>query len=71
MMIEPTSIPEQLMYVTTRIAALDARGLPTSVGTGFFYRFPVGDEKSNPTLITNKHVVRDSQAVGITVHTKN
>ena len=51
MMIEPTSLPEQLMYVTVRTAALDGRGVPISVGTGFFYNFRVSDEKSIPTLI--------------------
>jgi Trypsin-like peptidase domain len=69
-MIEPASVPEQLMYVTVRTAALDDHGLETSVGTGFLYNFRVDDQKSIPALITNKHVVRNSAAVGIIVHTK-
>lgn len=71
MMIDPVSLPEQLMYVTTRITSLDAAGKPISVGTGFFFDVRIDETQSLRALVTNKHVIRDAHAVKITVHTKS
>lgn len=48
------SITEQLIHNTIRIIT------DVGTGTGFFFEFPINDTKV-PAIVTNKHVVRDSQ----------
>lgn len=58
-MIKPLSLSEQILFSTVRIeASLTTGGL--SIGTGFFFDFPVDDKRNIPALITNKHVIKDS-----------
>ena len=51
---KPQTISEQLMFNTVKLVASDG-----SSGTGFFYNFKVAG-KVYPTIVTNKHVVRDN-----------
>lgn len=51
---QPKTISEQLMFSTVKLVASDG-----SSGTGFFFNFDI-DGKIYPTLVTNKHVVRDN-----------
>lgn len=51
---KPKSISEKMMFNTVRLECLDG-----SSGTGFFYNFLI-DNKIIPTLITNKHVVKNN-----------
>ena len=40
-MIEPITVPEKMMYCTTRLVGLDASDAPFKFGTGFFYEIPI------------------------------
>ena len=52
-------LTEKLFHLTVRIEAMDANGVPSS-GTGFFFNFPGdGVNQGVPTIVTNKHVVRN------------
>lgn len=51
---KPETVSEQMMFNTVKLVASDG-----SSGTGFFYNHIV-DGKIYPTIITNKHVVRDN-----------
>jgi hypothetical protein len=53
-MIQPKSASEQLLFSTVRIET------NTGMGTGFFFRFKVDDQRIIPVVITNKHVVKGS-----------
>lgn len=58
-MIKPVTIAEQLLFSTVRIQVQwdsDRSG----TGTGFFFDFPLDEQKRIPVIITNKHVVADS-----------
>jgi hypothetical protein len=69
-MIEPTTIPENIMYCTTRIIAQpEISGQPIKAGTAFFFHFTAKDDKVVPVLVTNKHVVEGCTSAGIVVHT--
>jgi hypothetical protein len=60
-MIEPKTTAERIIFSTVRITAETTAG--TSRGTGFFYNFPVRDsEQVVPVIITNKHVIGDSNS---------
>ena len=50
---------EQLAYSTVRIECKSADG-SGGTGTGFFFTFLNTKDSSVPTIITNKHVVRDA-----------
>lgn len=52
---KPESISKRLMFNTVRLETADGR----SSGTGFFFNFKI-DEFIYPTIITNKHVVRNN-----------
>lgn len=70
-MIEPVTPTENMMYTTARIVGLDAVGNERQFGTGFFYRFPVGenDDRTVPVLVTNNHVIDGAVKIGFVVHT--
>ena len=53
------SISEQLAYSTVRIECKSADG-KRGTGTGFFFTFLQTKDSSVPTIITNKHVVRNA-----------
>lgn len=53
----PKSLSEQLLYATTMLAVELDDGT-TSTGTGFFFRYPLDEERHLPVLITNNHVIR-------------
>ena len=50
-MISYNGISEKLMLSTVKINTINGSG------TGFFFKFKVGDDKEVPVLLTNKHVV--------------
>lgn len=60
---------ETLMHTTVRLecSLSDNRA---STGTGFFFSFKVDDDRHIPVIVTNKHVINDSQ-VGTFVLTKS
>jgi hypothetical protein len=55
----PLSLSEQLMYSTVRIECILNTG-HRSTGTGFFFRFLEEGDRFVPSIVTNKHVVKDS-----------
>ncbi|TLS52517.1 trypsin-like peptidase domain-containing protein [Paenibacillus antri] len=48
---------EQIMHSTIRIECRDNQNR-LSTGTGFFFSFTFGEDKTVPVIVTNKHVVR-------------
>ena len=60
--IKPDSIPEQLLYSTVRISG-DA-----SIGTGFFFRYPIGSESQLEMILTNKHVIDGNKKLQLYFH---
>ena len=50
---KPIDISEKLMFTTLRLEANDG-----SCGTGYYFNFYIGDYLI-PTIITNKHVVKN------------
>lgn len=54
------SMSEQLMHSTIRIEVLDSNYNRVSTGTGFFFSFKFKENKEVLTLVTNKHVVENS-----------
>ncbi|MBU7583232.1 MAG: trypsin-like peptidase domain-containing protein [Nostoc sp. TH1S01] len=69
-MINPTTISEQLLFSTVRIAVERLSG-EKATGTGFFFDFPVDKHKSIPTIITNKHVITDAIKGSFQLHIAN
>jgi hypothetical protein len=61
------STANRFPYLTARVTGRLADGT-TSVGTGFFCKFNMDQGWNVPVLITNKHVVRDTQTNQILVH---
>ena len=53
------SLADQLLFTTTRIECSDSQG-NKSLGTGFFFNY-IKNEQNNPFLVTNKHVIKDSE----------
>jgi len=58
---------EILTHTTTRIKG-DLPSNKTSVGTGFFFAFKIGDKQQVPVIITNKHVVKDCKNLMFTIN---
>lgn len=54
------TVPEQLMHATVRIECASADG-QRSTGTGFFFKFLDDGKVHVPVIVTNKHVIRNSQ----------
>lgn len=69
-MITPRSFTESLMFSTIRIETIDSRN-NRSVGTGFFFKMPVSEERIVYLLITNRHVVRDAVQGMLCLHLAN
>lgn len=61
----PNSPLEDLLYTTVHLLAEGKEGI--SDGTGFFYRVHV-DNGSISTIVTNKHVLEDSDTVTVVFH---
>lgn len=59
--LQPEHISEQLMYTTAKIRRDDGGS-----GTGFFFKFE--DRDSSLTLVTNRHVIDESNSFEITLH---
>jgi len=53
------AVSEKLTYCTVRIECILKDG-STSTGTGFFFNFLEGNNRYLPTIVTNKHVVKDA-----------
>jgi Trypsin-like peptidase domain len=68
-MIEPKSLAEQIMYSTARIVGRIAHSTNVKTGTGFFFIFPAENNENVLVLITNKHVIEDTEVIGFLVHT--
>lgn len=66
-LIDPKSLPEQIMYCTTQIIGRVGQGVKS--GTGFFYQFPLKDKVGIPALITNNHVIADTTELSTLLHT--
>lgn len=64
------NIYEELMFSVLRIECLDKSGDVVSIGTGFLLLRPVGDDKFKLYLVSNKHVLCDTDAIQI-VFTEN
>lgn len=58
---KPESISERMMFNTVRLET------SSGMGTGFFYKFAVGNVKY-PAIITNKHVVNYKQDENVKFH---
>lgn len=63
------SISEKLMHSTIRIEVLDNHNNIVSTGSGFFFSFKFKENQEVLTLVTNKHVVENSN-VGRLVFTE-
>lgn len=61
------------MYCTARIVGINAEGMSTKTGTGFFYLFPIktGDDRQIPLLVTNRHVIDGITHADFTIHTNS
>ena len=66
-MITPTSISEQLLFSTIRIETKLNSG-KVGTGTGFFFNFKLDEQRIIPTIITNKHVVKNATAGNFYLH---
>lgn len=64
------SIQEQLLFTTLRIECFDSGNRLYSMGTGFLLQRPVDKDKCKIYLVTNKHVLKDAEAIRVTF-TKN
>lgn len=62
-------IADRLLHTTTRIECFDENG-QLSTGTGFFFDMKLADGNV-PLLVTNKHVIRNSQNCRLILTTKN
>jgi hypothetical protein len=69
-MIDPKTISEELMYTTARIVG-EGHSNGTSLGTGFFYRVSVSEDKAAILLVTNKHVIENTKITSFQVHTRS
>jgi Trypsin-like peptidase domain len=58
---------ENLLYTTVKIETAKS-GKSTGSGTGFFYSINLGDNRHSVLLVTNKHVLRDSDNAVIPYH---
>lgn len=66
-MINLDSIPNMLLYTTTRLEIHDKND-EISIGTGFFYNTPITPERNIPMIITNKHVVENGESAIFRLH---
>ncbi|MEG4007629.1 serine protease [Microcoleus sp. Pol11C1] len=66
-MIKPTTISEQLLFSTVRIAVQLSSG-EEATGTGFFFNFLVDEQTHIPAIITNKHVVAGAVTGSFQLH---
>lgn len=64
------NIQEQLLFTTLRIECFDSSNRLYSMGTGFLLQRPVDKDKCKIYLVTNKHVLKDAEAIRVTF-TKN
>jgi hypothetical protein len=64
------TIAERLLYSTVKLTA-SQRGAEIGTGTGFFVSFIVSPEIRAPCIITNKHVIADSDRITAVCHTAN
>jgi hypothetical protein len=64
--IEPATKAEELLYSVKRIDTVSADGAQRS-GTGYVYGFMLNDNILIPTLVTNKHVVKDARFIKVTM----
>lgn len=66
-MIKPQTISEQLLFTTIRLQT------EQGVGTGFIFNFQSEDGKIIPVIITNKHVINNTEKknVKIFLHVKD
>jgi hypothetical protein len=69
-MINPITLSEQILFSTVRIEAQLNNG-ETSIGTGFFFNFPLDAGKTISAIITNKHVIKDSKVGRFQLHESN
>jgi V8-like Glu-specific endopeptidase len=60
-MISPHAVTEKLLFSTVKI------NTKNGTGTGFFFQFTI-DGNQYPVVITNKHVVENSEVVNLTLH---
>lgn len=63
------SAAEKLMYTTVRLEC-ELKDGNSSTGTGFFFSFKLGNDQHIPVIVTNKHVIENSD-VGSFVLTKS
>lgn len=52
---------EMLIHTTIRIEAMSSRG--SSFGTGFFFKYDFKDDITIPVIVTNKHVIKNTEKV--------
>ncbi|MCQ2795166.1 MAG: serine protease [Bacilli bacterium] len=57
-------IDEQLIHTTIRIVSKSINN-QFSTGTGFFFRFIFENNANVPTIVTNKHVLKDSATINL------
>ena len=68
--IQPQTTYEYFLYTTVRLELPLVNG-QTSIGTGFIYDHPVTGGQKITLLVTNKHVVKGSQAVTVRFHQRD
>jgi hypothetical protein len=64
------TVAEQMLYSTVKLTALKG-GVATSTGTGFFMELALRGDKMVPVIVTNKHVVKDSDQIVAVCHFAN
>ena len=65
----PLSPFEQALFATVRIEAENEE--QAWLGTGFYYKFPVGEDEEVILLISNRHVLADAANLGFWCHLKD
>lgn len=64
------TVAEQILYSTVKLTALKG-GAPTSTGTGFFMDLALQGDQMVPVIVTNKHVVSNSDRIVAVCHFAN
>jgi hypothetical protein len=65
------SISEQLLYSTMKIMSSNGGQITGSTGTGFFFTFDLAGVGRIPAMVTNKHVIANTDGFFVDFHLSN
>ena len=68
---ENLSLSEQILYCTVKITCLKNNKSTISTGTGFIYGACQNGDAHYPVLVTNKHVINDSEQCSLLFHLRD